>query len=129
MATLDSTVSPAPYFKVKPGHQAEFRNLCNRLVEETRKESGALYCGFCFDGDSVFAREAYENADAWLAHLKSVGELFGEMLKFADLTRLEIHSSEQELVKVRAALASMGMQAQLFTLEYGFRRDELMLNH
>ena len=122
MATQDSCVSPAPYFKVHAGKMADFKKLCEQMVQKTGEEPGALFCGFAFDGDQAFAREGYKDADAWLAHLGNIGEIFGEMLKVADLARLEIHGSEAELVKVRKALADMGMQAQFFTLECGFRR-------
>jgi hypothetical protein len=119
----DTTISPAPYFRVQPGKLAEFKALCERMVQKTSTEPGALYCGFCFDGDQAFSREAFEDADAWLAHLGNIGDIFGEMLKVAEITRLEFHGSDAELAKVRKALADMGMQAQLFTLEGGFRRS------
>ncbi|MBM3776930.1 MAG: hypothetical protein FJW23_01660 [Acidimicrobiia bacterium] len=122
MPTQDSCVSPAPYFKVQAGKMAEFKALCEQMVQKTGEEPGALYCGFAFDGDQVFAREGYEHADAWLAHLGNIGAIFGEMLKVAEITRLEVHASEPELVKVKKALSDMGMQAQYFTVESGFRR-------
>jgi len=122
MATQDSSVSPAPYFKVHEGKLGDFKKLCDQMVEKTGEEPGALFCGFAFDGDQAFARESYADADAWQTHLGNIGEIFGEMLKVADLTRLEVHGSEAELVKVRKALADMGMEAQFFTLECGFRR-------
>ena len=122
MATTDTSVSPGPYFKVHDGKMAEFKALCEKMVDKTATEAGALYCGFCFDGDEVFAREAYTDADAWVAHLGNVGELFGELLKVADLTRLEVHGPEAELVKVRKTLSDMGMKAAVYSLECGFRK-------
>lgn len=122
MATLDTCVSPAPYFTVHPGKLAEFKALCDQMVQKTNAEPGALYCGFAFDGDQAFSREGYANADAWLAHLGNIGEIFGAMLKVADLTRLEVHATEAELVKVRKTLADMGIKAQCYALECGFRR-------
>lgn len=38
-------------------------------------EPGCLYYGFAIDGDEVFCREAYDDADALLAHVESVGAL------------------------------------------------------
>ena len=122
MATQDTCVSPAPYFKAKAGKLAEFKTLCDQMVQKTAEESGALYCGFCFDGDEAYCREGYQNAEAWLAHLGNIGAIFGEMLKVADITRLEVSGPEAELVKVRKALSEMGMQAKYFTLEYGVRK-------
>jgi len=123
MATTDTSVSPAPYFAVKPGKLAEFKQLCEQMVQKTSDEPGALYCGFCFDGEQAFSREAYVDADAWTAHLANIGAIFGEMLKVADLTRLEVHGPEPELVKVRKVLGEMGIPAQCWTLEYGFRKS------
>jgi len=123
MATTDTSVSPAPYFTVKPGKLAEFKELCDQMVQKTSEEPGALYCGFCFDGDQAFSREAYQNADAWAAHLGNIGAIFGEMLKIADLARLEVHGPEPELVKVRKVLGEMGISAQCWALEYGFRKS------
>ena len=122
MATTDTSISPAPYFTVKPGKMAEFKSLCEQMVQKTSEEPGALYCGFCFDGDQAFSREAYQNADAWVAHLGNIGAIFGEMLKVADLSRLEVHGPAAELVTVRKVLDQMGIQAQCWTLECGFRR-------
>lgn len=122
MSTQDRCVSPAPYFTVHPGKLAEFKGLCDQMVQKTSEEPGALYCGFAFDGDQAFAREGYANADAWISHLGNIGAIFGEMLKVADLARLEVHGTADELVTVRKALADMGIKAQLFTLESGFRR-------
>lgn len=122
MATQDTCVSVAPYFKAHDGKLDAFKALCDQLVQMTSQETTALYCGFGFDGAQAVCREAYQNADAWLAHLQIVGGVFGEMLKVADLTRLEFHAPEQELVKVRKAIADMGLQAQLFTIGDGYRR-------
>ncbi len=123
MATTDTSVSPAPYFTVKAGKLGEFKDLCDQMVRKTSEEPGAMYIGFCFDGDHAFSREAYQDADAWVAHLGNIGAIFGEMLKVADLARLEVHGPESELVKVRKVLGEMGIPAQCFALEYGYRRS------
>ena len=122
MSTQDRCVSPAPYFTVPPGKMVEFKRLCDQMVQKTSEEPGVLYCGFAFDGDQAFSREGYANADAWISHLENIGAIFGEMLKVADLARLEVHGTADELVAVRKTLADMGISAQLFTLESGFRR-------
>jgi quinol monooxygenase YgiN len=121
MATADTCLSSAPYFTARPGRLEAFKVLCNRLVEATSAEPGCLYCGFSFDGDQAHCREGYRDAGAWLDHLENVGAIFGEMLEVADLTRLEIHGAEHELAKIRKPVADMGLNARLFTLEYGFR--------
>jgi len=120
MATRDTCCSIVPYFKVHDGRLAEFRALCERLVEETRAEPGCLYYGFSFDGDEVHCREAYADADAMLAHMDNVGALIGEALEMAEMARLEVHGPEEELARLRDPLAEL--DPQYFVLEYGFRK-------
>lgn len=120
MSTQDKCCSIVPYFKVANGQLPAFQALCEQFVAKTRDEPKCLYYGFSFDGDQVHCREAHADAESALAHLENVGRLFGEALKIAELTRLEIHGPESELAKLRAPLAKL--KPQFFTLEYGFRR-------
>ena len=92
----------------------------SRQCRLTRTESKCLYYGFSSDGDQWHCREGYQDAEGLLAHLENVGPLLDELLKIADITRLEVHGSEQELAKLRQPLADF--KPQFFTLEYGFRR-------
>jgi quinol monooxygenase YgiN len=121
MATQDTCCTIVPYFKVAPGRLEEFRALCEQFVSKTSAEPKCLYYGFSFDADQVHCREGYEDAEGLLAHLGNVGELLKEMLKIAEITRLEVHGPAEELAKLRGPLA--GMKPQYFTLEYGFRRQ------
>jgi hypothetical protein len=50
----------------------------------------------------------------------NVGSLPEESLKIAEITRLEVHGPDEELAKLREALANLN--SQFFTLEYGFGR-------
>lgn len=120
MATEDKCCTLVPYFKVHSGHLEDFKNLCERFVEKTRAESKCLYYGFSFDGDQAHCREGYADAEGLLAHVENVGALLGEALKIADITRFEIHGPAEELAKLREPLGDL--DAQYFTLEYGFRR-------
>jgi quinol monooxygenase YgiN len=120
MATQDRCVTIVPYFKVGDGKMAAFREVCERCVTQTQAESGCLYYGFSFNGNEAFCREGYANADGALAHVDNVGPLLGELLKLAELTKLELHGPEEELAKLRAPLAALN--PVYFTLEYGFRR-------
>jgi quinol monooxygenase YgiN len=120
MATQDTCCTIVPYFKIQDGKTDAVRALCEQFVEQTSKEPKCLYYGFSFDGDQLHCREGYVDASAALDHLENVGTLLGQMLKLADLTRLEIHGPEQELAKLRGPLSPF--QPQFFTLEYGFRR-------
>jgi quinol monooxygenase YgiN len=120
MATTDTCCTIAPYFKVKAGQLAAFKNLCERFVEKSKAEPGCLYYGFAFDGEVAHCREGYTNAENSLAHLKNVAGLLEEAARIADLVRLEIHGPEAELAKLRGPLA--GLKPQFFVLELGFRK-------
>ena len=120
MATQDTCCTIVPYFKVREGQLEAFKSLCEQFVEKTRSEPQCLYYGFSFDGDQVYCREGYEDAQALLVHLENVGALLDEALKIAELTRLEIHGPEEELAHLREPLKDLG--PQFFRLEYGFRR-------
>ena len=120
MATQDTCCTVVPYFKIHNGKLVEVRALCEQFVEKSSKEPKCLYYGFSFNGDQIHCREGYVDADGVLAHLGNVGTLLGELLKIADLTRLEIHGPELELTKLRQPLAEF--KPEYFTLEYGFRR-------
>src|SRR5436190_10767126 len=120
MATHDNCVSIAPYFKIHTGKMQAVKALCEQFVEKSKTEAGCLYYGFSFDGDVMFCREGYQDADASLVHLQNVGALLAELLKVTDLIRLEIHGPETELAKLRGPVADF--KPQFFVLEFGFRR-------
>ncbi len=120
MATQDTCCTLMPYFKVHAGQLDTFKGICEEFVKLTDNESECLYYGFSFDGDQAHCREGYKDAEGLLTHLDNVGALLGEALKIADLTRLEVHGPEEELVKLREPLAELN--PQYFALEYGFRR-------
>lgn len=120
MATQDKCVTIGPYFRVKSGKIHEFKKMCERMIEQTSKESGCLYYGFAFEGDLVFCREGWADAQALLAHSKNVAPLIQEALKIATLERCEIHGPESELAQLRGPMA--GLKPQYFVLECGFRR-------
>ena len=53
------------------------------------------------NGDELFCREAYKNAEGLLTHLDNVGALLAEALKIADVTRIEVHGPATELEKLK----------------------------
>jgi quinol monooxygenase YgiN len=120
MATQDTCCTIAPYFRISDGQIEAFKNLCERFVEKTGKESKCLYYGFSFDGDQAHCREGYEGGEGVLEHIDNVSELLEESLEIAEFIRLEIHGPEQELAKLRGPLADL--KPRFFVLEYGFRR-------
>ncbi len=120
MSTADTCVTIVPYFKVAEGKLDAFKALCEQFVEKTQTEPKALYYGFSFDGNQVHCREGYTDAEGLLTHLDNVGALLQQALTLAELTRLEIHGTEEQLASLRGPLADL--KPQFFTLEYGFRR-------
>jgi hypothetical protein len=81
--------------------------LLPRFVERTASEEKVLQYEFTIDGSEVFCREAYQDADGVLTHLTNVKDLLTEMLKYADLFRLELHGPELEIDKLRGPLADL----------------------
>ncbi len=120
MATQDRCVTIHPYFKVRAGKLDAFRGFCEQAVSMASEEPKCLYYGFSFKGDEVHCREGYEDAEGLLAHLDNVGAQLGEVLKIAEITRLEIHGLEEELAKLREPFADFN--PTYFTLEFGIRR-------
>ncbi len=120
MATQDSCCTIVPYFTVPAENMEAFKKLCEKMVEKTLSESKCLYYGFSFNGDQVFCREGYEDAEGVLTHLDNVKLLLEEALKIAELNRLEIHGPEGELARLREPLKELN--PRYFVLEYGFRR-------
>ncbi len=100
-------VSLHPYFKVHPGKVETVKKFFPQFVEKTATEKDCLFYGFSSNGEEMFCREAYENAEALLAHVENIGALLAEMLKSADLTRIEIHGPAAELEKLKKPLAHL----------------------
>jgi quinol monooxygenase YgiN len=92
---------------VHPGKVEDVRASLPRFVEKTAGEKQNLFYDFTMNGDELFCREAYENAEGLLAHLDNVGALFAETLKIADLIRLEVHGPADELQELKQPLAHL----------------------
>ncbi len=90
------------------------------LLKRRKREPACLYYAFTFDGDQAHCREGYVNAEGLLKHLENVGALLDEMLKLAEVQRLELHGPAGELEKLRGPLASLN--PQYFVLDGGFRQ-------
>jgi len=116
-----SFVSLHPYFKAHPGKLERVKAALRHFVEKTAAEQENLFYGFSINGDEIFCREAYESAEGLLAHLDNVGALLAEMLKFADLTRVEVHGPAKELEKLKGPLAHL--KPAWFTLEASLSRS------
>jgi quinol monooxygenase YgiN len=115
MKPLSNFVSLHPYFKVHPGKLEAFKAGFPAFVEKTAKEEKNLFYEFTVNGDEVFCREGYADAEGLLAHLENVGALLAEALKIADLIRLEVHGPAGELDKLKEPLAHL--KPEWFVLE------------
>jgi quinol monooxygenase YgiN len=107
MNPLSNFVSLHPYFKVHPGKLEAFKTSLPAFVDKTATEEKNLFYGFTINGNEVFCREGYTDAEGILAHLDNVGALLAEALKIADVIRVEVHGSAKELDKLRAPLAHL----------------------
>ena len=84
MNSLSNFVSLHPYFKVHPGELETFKAAFPAFIEKTAAEEKNLFYGFTINGDEVFCREGYTNAEGVLAHLDNVGAMLAEAFKIAD---------------------------------------------
>jgi quinol monooxygenase YgiN len=107
MKALSNVVSLHPYFKVHPGKLEMFKAGFPAFVEKTAKEEKNLFYEFTVNGDEVFCREGYVDAEGLLAHLDNIGPLLTQALKMADLIRLEVHGPAAELEKLKEPLAHL----------------------
>ena len=107
MSLLSKFVSLHPYFKVHPGKLDAIKAMLPQFTARTATEKAMLLYEFSWNGDELFCREAYENAEGLLAHLDNVGDLLAEAMKVADLTRIEVHSPAAELEKLKKPLAHL----------------------
>lgn len=107
MNPLSNFVSLHPYFKVHPGKLEVFKASLPAFIEKTKNEEKNLFYGFTINGDEVFCREGYTDAEGILAHLDNVGALLAEAFKIADLIRLELHGPAAELDKLKQPLADL----------------------
>jgi quinol monooxygenase YgiN len=113
-------VSIHPYFKIKPGKLEQARGLLEQFITRTGAEDANLYYDFTIHGDVLFCREAYVGAEGLLKHLDNVGAQLQELLKLADILRLEIHGATEELDKLKGPLAALN--PDWFVFERGVNR-------
>jgi quinol monooxygenase YgiN len=107
MKPLSNFVSLHPYFKVRPGKIEAFKAGFQAFVEKTANEEKNLFYEFTVNGDEVFCREAYTDAEGLLTHLENISALLAEALKIADLIRLEVHGPAAEIEKLKEPMAHL----------------------
>jgi quinol monooxygenase YgiN len=104
MSHPSDSVSLHPYFRAHPGKLEAMKASLPGFISKTATEKKNLYYDFTLNGDNLFCREAYVDADGLLEHLSSVGPMMQELLTIADMTRLEVHGPATELDKLKDAL-------------------------
>jgi quinol monooxygenase YgiN len=107
MNQLSRFVSLHPYFKVPSDKMPYLKAILPEFAAKTRNETGNLFYEFTINGDEVFCREGYVNAEALLAHLENVGAMLEQALAMADLIRIEVHGPAAELAKLKEPLAHL----------------------
>jgi quinol monooxygenase YgiN len=107
MSSLSKFVTLHPYFRIHPGRVEEFKAKLPAFLERTKTETKNLFYEFTVNGDEVFCREGYADADGLLAHLTNVDALLKEVMTMADLFRLEVHGPADELEKLKAPLGPL----------------------
>ena len=108
MSTFDNAVSISPYFQITDENMEAAKGFLARFCDLVREnEPGCLFYNFTFKGNALCCREAYKDADAVKAHLGNCGPALGELLKIAELSRIELHGPAGELEQLKEAFAAM----------------------
>ena len=107
MNQLSRFVSFHPYFKVPSDKMPYLKAILPEFAAKTRNETGNLFYEFTINGDEVFCREGYVNAEALLAHLDNVSAMLAQTLTMAELVRIEVHGPAAELQKLKEPMAHL----------------------
>merc|ERR1712072_1438936 len=113
-AAGDTHVTIVPYFTVPEGKMDEFKAGFPAFYEHTKAGTAAsgknLYYGFAIDGNKVFCREGYTNADGVLAHLGEVKEELDAAVALVGEGGLDlaVMGPAAELEKLKEALGPLG---------------------
>ena len=107
MNRLSRFVTLHPYFKVPADKLDLLKAILPEFIGKTRDETGNLFYEFTINGDEVFCREGYVDAEALLAHLENVGAMLAAALTLAELIRIEVHGPAAQLEKLKEPLAHL----------------------
>lgn len=120
MSLEDSTVTLAPYFKVKD--LAKFKEIWKAAYDPFAHKDDCVHYSFGFteDGARAHCREAYTSAKTALQHLADVDAALKAVLDGpAELERLEVHGPKAEIDQLIEPLTPFG--CKFFVCEWGFR--------
>lgn len=120
MNTQDTNCTIVPYFQIQDGQIDRVKTICAKMVEQTKSEPLCRYYSFFFEGNTMFCREGYDNAEGVLAHIENIGPLLGQAMELSEMTSLEIHGPAVELEKLKEPLAELS--PRYFALECGFAK-------
>ena len=120
MNQLAHAVSIHPYFRVHAGQMNAAKAILSEFVAITSPENGCLYYDFSINGDVVFCREAYLDAQALLDHVASISETLHRFGQITDLFRLEVHGPAAELAKLKDPFEDL--EPEYFVRECGVER-------
>merc|ERR1719183_2502928 len=110
-AVADTHVTVVPYFTVPEGKLEEFKAGFPAFYEGTKNGTKeCLYYGFCCEGNRVFCREGYKNAEGVLAHLADVKAPLDAAVALVGEGGLDLSvmGPAAELEKLKAALTPLG---------------------
>src|SRR3954466_11710204 len=107
MNRLSGFVSLHPYFKVPPDKMPHLKAILPEFAAKTRNETANLFYEFTINGDQVFCREGYVDAEALLAHLDNVSAMLAQPLTMGELVRIEGQGPAAELAKLKEPLAQL----------------------
>lgn len=85
----------------------EFKSIMAECVDLTSKEETCLYYDFSIADDTVFCREAYDDADALLRHIENVSPAIEKCLTISEIARVELHGPAAELAKLKETMADL----------------------
>jgi quinol monooxygenase YgiN len=111
-----------PYFTVLDMERA--KPIMQEFVEQTAKEKSCVYYGWTMDGDKLFCREAYLDAEGVLQHLENVGPCIEKILAsgVCKLDSIEFHGPQADLDRLREKADALG--AKCYATDSGFQRFE-----
>ena len=110
MNPLSKAVSINPYFKINAGQLDAFKALIPKFIASTQNETNCFYYDYTINGNMVFCREAYADAEAVLVHLENVGAHLEESGKISTIDRIEIHGPAEELAKLKEPLTELPVE-------------------
>lgn len=87
--------------EINPGQEANFRAVCERLVELTRGEPGALNYEWSIaeDNRTFHIYERYADSEATKFHRANVGEMLKELYAVTTLKSLTLYGNPSDELK------------------------------